>query len=90
MPQKLTNYYNCMRPTNMLAPELQGVWGFSQDKTKRCGVRKRLIPGLKTGHTVKCKDFNLKGRLVDPRAMYTPEEARKIWASDLEAWGMST
>ena len=84
-------YYFCMKDTS----DLYGgtTWGSSSwnymwaPDNKMCAMNHNVIKGLKTGATVKCKDFNLAGRLVDPKALYTVEEAKKIWAADLEAFG---
>ena len=91
-PNKIP-FYMCMKDT-------QDMWGgiLWQSKTynyhhaptnKMCAMNQDFIKGLKTGATVKCQDFNLAGRLVDPKALFTVEEAKKKWAADLEAFGKS-
>jgi len=50
-----------------------------------------ILPGLKDGRTLTCKDFGTKfnkdkKRQVDPKAMTSPKEASRIWQAELETW----
>jgi hypothetical protein len=67
---------------------------YNQPHVTTIGVHNDVLPGLKDGTTLTCKEFKTKfnikkDRLVDPKAYVTVDEASERWQSELEAWAAS-